>query len=188
MEIQCTNAELANLMPLLAKLPAFNLSVVDTRRGVVDGAAAKAAPPTVKVPSSSVLPDAALVQSAVVVPNVSVPATHSAPAAWMTAMEVANLFGYDSSQGGIALMKRAGIAPKVGTRSVFYDRAAVERLKAQFDETLSIQDAAELAGYQSECGLYYHLQRRRITPTIVAGRTRFKLSDVEQFMKLRGRP
>ncbi|MBW5285870.1 hypothetical protein [Burkholderia gladioli] len=188
MEIQCTNAELANLMPLLAKLPAFNLSVVDTRHGVADGAAAKAAPPTVKVPSSGPS-DAALVQSAVVVPNVSVPATHSAPAAWMTAVEVANLFGYDSPHGAIALMKRAGIAPtKVGTRSVFYDRAAVERLKAQFDETLSIQDASELAGYQSDFGLYYHLQRRRITPTIVAGRTRFKLSDVEQFMKLRGRP
>lgn len=188
MEIQCTNAELANLMPLLTKLPAFNLSVVDTGHNAVDGADAKAAPQPVNLPSS-VPSDAALVQSAVVVPNVSVPATHSAPAAWMTAVEVANLFGYDSPHGAIALMKRAGIAPtKVGTRSVFYDRAAVERLKAQFDETLSIQDASELAGYQSDFGLYYHLQRRRITPTIVAGRTRFKLSDVEQFMKLRGRP
>lgn len=107
----------------------------------------------------------------------------------MTAQEVADLFDYASPQGAAGLMKRAGIAPtKVGKRSVFYDRAEVERLRAQFDETLSIQDAAELAGYQSDFGVYYHLQHRRITPTMVAGQTRFKLSDVEQFMKLRRRP
>lgn len=188
MEIQCTNAELANLMPLLTKLTAFNLSVVDTRHNVVDGADAKAAPQTVNVPLS-VPSDAGPVRPTVVAANVSAPAMRSTSAPLMTVQEVAALFGYASSQGAAALMKRAGIAPeKIGTRSVFYDRAEVERLKARFDDTLSIQDAAELAGFKSDFGVYYHLQNRRITPTIVAGQTRFKLSDLEQFMRLRRRP
>lgn len=188
MEIQCTNAELANLMPLLTKLPAFNLSVVDTRHNVVDGADAKAAPQPVNLPSS-VPSDAEPVCPAVVAADVSAPALRSMLAQLTTAQEVAALFGYAGPQGAAALMKRAGIEPKkIGKRSVFYDRAEVERLKAQFDETLSVQDAADLAGYKSDVSVLYHLRHRRITPTMIAGQMRFKLSDLEQFMKLRRRP
>jgi hypothetical protein len=182
MQIECTSAELANLMPLLTKLSAFNLSVVDNA-----GDAMIARGPKATIPAPQPIVDAQ--PHLAIEPNGSASAPRSTSGSWMTAQEVADLFGYAGPQGAAALMKRAGIEPKkIGTRSVFYDRAEVERLKARFDDTLSIQDAAELAGFKSDFGVYYHLQNRRITPTIVASQTRFKLSDLEQFMKLRRRP
>lgn len=186
MQIECTSAELANLVPLLTKLSAFNLSVVDKSGDVMEGRDAKAA---LSVNTSLTQPVIDAQSQLAIASNVSATITRSTSTPWTTAQEVADLFGYASPQGAIALMKRAGIQlTTIGNRSVFYDRAEVERLKAQFDETLSIQDAADLAGFKSDFGVYYHLQHRRITPTMVAGQTRFKLSDVEQFMKLRRRP
>lgn len=186
MQIECTSAELANLVPLLTKLSAFNLSVVDKSGDVMGARDAKTG---LSASTSLAQPVVDAQSQLAIASNVSVPVTRSTSTPWMTAQEVADLFGYASPQGAVALMRRAGVQPtKLGKRSVFYDRAEVERLNAQFDETLSIQDAADLAGFKSDFGVYYHLQHRRITPTMVAGHTRFKLSDVEQFMKLRRRP
>lgn len=43
MQIECTSAELANLMPLLTKLSAFNLSVVEKAGAVMAARDTKAA-------------------------------------------------------------------------------------------------------------------------------------------------
>lgn len=182
MQIECTSAELANLVPLLTKLSAFNLSVVDNAGDAMIARETKAT-----IPAPQPIVDAQ--PHLAIGPNGSASAPRSTSGSWMTAQEEADLFGYAGPQGAAALMKRAGIEPKkIGRRSVFYDRPDVERLKAQFDETLSVQDAADLAGYKSEVSVHYHLRHRRITPTMIAGQMRFKLSDLEQFMKLRRRP
>ena len=103
--------------------------------------------------------------------------------AWMTTLAVARLFGYSSGRSAAALMERVGTeSTKVG-RWVLYDRRAVERLKARFDETLSMSEASRRVGLKGPRGLYPYVVSGRIKATEVAGHLHFELGELERFME-----
>ncbi|HDR9217430.1 TPA: hypothetical protein QDB35_000099 [Burkholderia vietnamiensis] len=174
-QIQCTSAELPNLMPLLATLTDFTLNVIPAAITT----AAQAAQAVVQPAAPAIAPQMA-----------SDPVAATRPAAertsTMSTAEVMDLFGYATSPSVHDLMKRAGIPAVQLGRTNHYDRGAVLVLKQQLDETLSLSDASELVGYKNPSGLLLHIGQRRITPTMVAGHMRFRLHDLEQFETLRG--
>ncbi|MCA8162076.1 hypothetical protein [Burkholderia cepacia] len=185
-QIQCTSAELPNLMPLLATLTDFTLNVIPAAITT----AAQAAQAVVQ-PALALAPQAPQVHTPIDAPAAPAPvAAVTRPAvertSTMSSAEVMDLYGYASTGAVHDLMKRAAIPVVQRGRTHHYDRSAVLALKKQLDETLNLSDAAELVGYKTPAGLLMHIGQRRITPTMVAGHMRFRLQDLEQFEKLRG--
>ncbi|VBG63388.1 hypothetical protein [Burkholderia pseudomallei] len=176
-QIQCTSAELPNLMPLLATLTDFTLNVIPAAVTT----AAQLAQAVVQPAASNLT-----TQAAAPVASMATNRAASEQSATMSTTEVMGLFDYASPQAVHDLMKRAQIPVVLRGRTNHYDRAAVMALKQQLDETLSLSDASELVGYKNPSGLLLHIGQRRITPTMVAGHMRFRLHDLEQFEKLRG--
>ncbi|MGK8200611.1 hypothetical protein [Burkholderia cepacia] len=176
-QIQCTSAELPNLMPLLATLTDFTLNVIPAAVTTAAQLAQAVVHPAATIPAT---------QAAAPVAQMATNRTASEQSATMSTAEVMDLFGYASSPAVADLMKRAEIPAVQRGRTNHYDRAAVMELKKQFDETLNLSDASELVGHKNPSGLLLHIGQRRITPTMVAGHMRFRLQDLEQFELLRG--
>ncbi|HIH2744624.1 TPA: hypothetical protein ACYLN4_000282 [Burkholderia lata] len=185
-QIQCTSAELPNLMPLLATLTDFTLNVIPAAITT----AAQAAQAVVQ-PAHALAPQAPQVHTPVDAPAAPAPvAAVSRPAvedvSTMGTAEVMELFGYATPQAVADLMQRAEIPAIQRGRNNYYDRAKVLALKKLYSETFSLSEASELVGYKNPSGLLLHIGQRRITPTMVAGHMRFRVKDLEQFEKLRG--
>ncbi|MBR7945388.1 hypothetical protein [Burkholderia cenocepacia] len=188
MNVQCTTAELPSLLPILAGLnKAFHLTVTDAPAETTTITAQPAATQAPINPAPR--PDA-------VVEPVPAQSAETGPAdrRWYTTQQVANVFKHSNTQGVAGLMKRAGIEPmrvsgkgKWGKQPNYYDADRVDALKRLYDETLPMKDAAELMGDKSLTPIMHHTERRRITPTEVAGQVRYRLEDLEQLMKLRKR-
>lgn len=180
MNVQCTTAELPSLLPMLAGLnKAFHLTVTDAPVESVT----VAAKPVAKAATSGEVAQPAS--------TAAVTSTAKEPR-WYSSEEVRGLFKYKSIQSAIDLMKRAGIeAIRVrqnghrGQIPYYYDADKVDALKRDFDDTWSVQDAADLMGDKSTVPIQYHTERRRITPTIVAGQTRYKTEDLHELMRYR---
>ncbi|MBR8042105.1 hypothetical protein KDW85_27260 [Burkholderia cenocepacia] len=169
-QIQCTSAELPNLMPLLATLTDFTLNVIPAAITTAAQAAQAVVQPAVPAPVAQV-------------------AAHVAPAeqsSTMSTTEVMDLFDYATPQSVHDLMERAEIPVVQRGRTNHYDRAKVQALKKLYSETFSLSEASDLVGYKNPSGLLLHIGQRRITPTMVAGHMRFRVKDLEQFEKLRG--
>ncbi|PRG26992.1 hypothetical protein [Burkholderia multivorans] len=175
-QIQCTSAELPNLMPLLATLTDFTLNVIPAAITTAAQAAQAVVQPAVPVPVVQVAAPVAPVASAASAEDVST----------MGTAEVMELFGYATPQAVADLMQRAEIPAIQRGRNNYYDRAKVLALKKLYSETFSLSEASELVGYKNPSGLLLHIGQRRITPTMVAGHMRFRVKDLEQFEKLRG--
>lgn len=180
-QIQCTSAELPNLMPLLATLTDFTLNVIPAAITT----AAQAAQAVVQ-PPPAFAPQHPQVHTPIDAPAAPAPVAAVERTSTMSSAEVMDLYGYASTGAVHDLMKRAEIPVVQRGRTHHYDRSAVLALKKQLDETLNLSDAAELVGYKTPAGLLMHIGQRRITPTMVAGHMRFRLQDLEQFEKLRG--
>ncbi|WP_186197651.1 hypothetical protein [Burkholderia gladioli] len=175
-QIQCTSAELPNLMPLLATLTDFTLNVIPAAITTAAQAAQAVVQPVVPVPVVQVAAPVAPVASVAPAEDVST----------MGTAEVMELFGYATPQAVADLMQRAEIPAIQRGRNNYYDRAKVLALKKLYSETFSLSEASELVGYKNPSGLLLHIGQRRITPTMVAGHMRFRVKDLEQFEKLRG--
>jgi len=175
-QIQCTSAELPNLMPLLATLTDFTLNVIPAAITTAAQAAQAVVQPAVPAPVVQVAAPVAPVASVAPAEDVST----------MGTAEVMELFGYATPQAVADLMQRAEIPAIQRGRNNYYDRAKVLALKKLYSETFSLSEASELVGYKNPSGLLLHIGQRRITPTMVAGHMRFRVKDLEQFEKLRG--
>ncbi|MBB2981606.1 MULTISPECIES: hypothetical protein [Burkholderiaceae] len=175
-QIQCTSAELPNLMPLLAKLTDFTLNVIPAEITTAAQAAKAVVQHPVPAPVVQVAAPVAPVASVATAEDVST----------MGTAEVMELFGYVTPQAVADLMQRAEIPAIQRARNNCYDRAKVLALKRLYGETFSLSEASELVGYKNPSGLLLHIGQHRITPTMVAGHMRFQMKDLEQFEKLRG--
>ncbi|AOR66243.1 hypothetical protein BBJ41_01005 [Burkholderia stabilis] len=175
-QIQCTSAELPNLMPLLATLTDFTLNVIPAAITTAAQAAQAVVQPAVPAPVVQVAAPVAPVASVAPAEDVST----------MGTAEVMELFDYATPQAVADLMQRAEIPAIQRGRNNYYDRAKVLALKKLYSETFSLSEASELVGYKNPSGLLLHIGQRRITPTMVAGHMRFRVKDLEQFEKLRG--
>ncbi|PJO21633.1 hypothetical protein [Burkholderia glumae] len=181
MNVQCTTAELPSLLPILAGLnKAFHLTVTDAPAETTMVAAQPVATPA----------------SAKAAEPASAPSVETQPGKgrWYTTQQVAGIFKHSTTKSVTGLMSRAGIEPirvsgkgKWGKQPNHYDADRVDALKKLFDETLTMKDAADLMGDKSLTPIMHHTERRRITPTEVAGHVRYRLEDLEQLMKLRKR-
>ncbi|MCA8448909.1 hypothetical protein [Burkholderia vietnamiensis] len=168
MDVQCTTAELPRILPILAKLSAaFHLTVTD------------APTETVAVPAASVAP------------AVAPAAVTAGKARWYSADEVVAIIGY-SKDRTVRLVKRAGIdailmnqSGKRGDTRSYFDADKVDELKAMLDDTWTEREAADLMGDKSVNPIRHHTKQRRITPTIVAGKTRYKTKDIHELMRYR---
>ncbi|WP_396329389.1 hypothetical protein [Burkholderia anthina] len=194
MIVQCTTAELPTLLPMLAGLNhAFKLDVTDAPKERTETVAVPAAPvvepaPAVEATSAAPVPQAA---AAPVAPAPTTVAVTAGKARWYSADEVGAIIGY-STKRTVRLMHRAGIdailmnqTGKRGETRNYFDADKVDALKRDLDATWSIQDAAELMGDKSTFPIQYHTERRRITPTIVAGQVRYKTEDLHELMRYR---
>lgn len=177
-QIQCTSAELPNLMPLLATLTDFTLNVIPAAITTAAQAAQAVVQPAVPAPVAQV------VAPTPVAPVASMASVEQAST--MSTAEVMELFDYATPQAVADLMQRAEIPVVQRGRTNHYDRAKVLALKKLYSETFSLSEASELVGYKNPSGLLLHIGQRRITPTMVAGHMRFRVKDLEQFEKLRG--
>lgn len=186
MNVQCSTAELPALLPMLAGLKtSFHLTVTD---GQQEKAVVFPAPASIVTPASTVVAadPAADVQPA--------SAEKAAPVGrrWYSTAEVSAIFGHKAAQTTVQLMARAKILPvhmnptaKRGGNGHYYDAEKVDALKRAYDNTLAPKDAASLMGDKSVVPIHHHTERRRITPTEVAGKVRYRLEDLEQLMKQR---
>ncbi|HDR9033373.1 TPA: hypothetical protein QDB07_000822 [Burkholderia vietnamiensis] len=197
MIVQCTTAELPTLLPMLAGLNhAFKLDVTDAPKARTESVAVPAAPVVapapVKVepaPAAEAVRAAPVAQAAPVAPEAV--AVTAGKARWYSTDEVGAIVGY-SKERTIRLMKRAGIdvirtnrTGKRGDTRNYYDADKVDALKRELDATWSVQDAADLMGDKSTVPIQYHTERRRITPTIVAGQIRYTTEDLHELMRYR---
>lgn len=199
MNVQCTTAELPRILPILAKLnAAFHLTVTDAptapTESVVVPAAPAAAPVKVEpAPAVEAVRAEPVVLAAPVAPVA--PATGAVTAGkarWYSTDEVSAIIGYSNTKRTVRLMHRAGIdailmnqTGKRGETRNYFDADKVDALKRDLDATWSMQDAAELMGDKSTFPIQYHTERRRITPTIVAGQVRYKTEDLHELMRYR---
>ncbi|WP_257765191.1 hypothetical protein [Burkholderia glumae] len=191
MIVQCTTAELPTLLPMLAGLNhAFKLDVTDAPKARTETVAVPAAPVVAPAPVQvEPAPAAEAVRAAPVAP--AAVAVTAGKARWYSTDEVGAIVGY-SKERTIRLMKRAGIdvirtnrTGKRGDTRNYYDADKVDALKRELDATWSVQDAADLMGDKSTVPIQYHTERRRITPTIVAGQIRYTTEDLQELMRYR---
>ncbi|HDR9280151.1 TPA: hypothetical protein QDB45_001673 [Burkholderia vietnamiensis] len=202
MNVQCTTAELPRILPILAKLnAAFHLTVTDAPTAPTETVVVPAAPvvapaqvkvepaPAVEAVRAAPVPQAA---AAPVAPAPTTGAVTAGKARWYSADEVGAIVGYSNTKRTVRLMKRAGIdairanrTGKQGDTRNYYDAEKVDALKRDLDATWSVQDAADLMGDKSTVPIQYHTERRRITPTIVAGQLRYKTEDLHELMRYR---
>lgn len=189
MHIQCTAIEFNRLLPLLKERQIFLLSTIDDTSEYcfrLKGDFRRSGMPTPLAELAEYYQDSAeryytddpSAEGAYYVEDLSLHWT-----AWMTTLAVARLFGYSSGRSAAALMERVATESRKLGRWVLYDRRAVERLKARFDETLSMSEASRRVGLKSPRGLYPYVVSGRIKATEVAGHLHFELGELERFME-----
>ena len=190
MNVQCTTAELPSLLPMLAGLKsAFHLTVTDAPAETASVAPSKTPEPTVTMaPAPVVKQDVVAEPTAVQQPA---PKVKGEPRLYSTD-EVSAIFGHTYTSRTSDLMKRAGIdairtprSGKLGNTRNYYDADKVDALKKLFNDTLAPKDAASLMGDKSTVPIHYHTDHRRITPTVVAGKVRYRLEDLQALMRQR---
>ncbi|WP_186140342.1 hypothetical protein [Burkholderia gladioli] len=198
MIVQCTTAELPTLLPMLAGLNhAFKLDVTDAPKARTETVAVPAAPAAAPVkvepaPAVDAVRAEPVVQAAPVAPAPATVAVTAGKARWYSTDEVGAIVGSTNTKRTVRLMQRAGIdailmnqSGKRGDTRNYFDAEKVDALKRDLDATWSVQDAAELMGDKSTVPIQYHTDRRRITPTIVAGQVRYKTEDLHELMRYR---